>query len=251
MWTCTKCSERIEGAFEICWACGTTIDGVEDPNFFATGDEGKPSAEHLSIGGMPENLVTVTRCMAPAEAYAIKVHLESAGIHVFLADEFTVTMDWLLSNAVGGIKVQVPETELAQASEILGIAAEEESDEDDLDEDSEPDTSFGPAKCARASTRTTRTTAPSQMNRNDKRPAFRCDNRDGCRYDRGAVASPGSPQGEFFHGHIAILRAAHERAFERGAGRCAGRPGFSHERLARATCGRCKPSGSSSAGRPP
>jgi hypothetical protein len=33
MWTCPKCREEVDSAFEICWQCGTTIDGLEDPTF--------------------------------------------------------------------------------------------------------------------------------------------------------------------------------------------------------------------------
>ena len=32
-WACPKCGVRVEGDFEVCWACGTTVDGVEDPDF--------------------------------------------------------------------------------------------------------------------------------------------------------------------------------------------------------------------------
>jgi hypothetical protein len=33
MWRCNKCSEKMGDEFEVCWNCGTTRDGVEDPNF--------------------------------------------------------------------------------------------------------------------------------------------------------------------------------------------------------------------------
>jgi uncharacterized protein YbjQ (UPF0145 family) len=33
MWECTKCGERHEDSFEVCWNCGTALDGTEDPNF--------------------------------------------------------------------------------------------------------------------------------------------------------------------------------------------------------------------------
>lgn len=32
-WTCPKCDERVEASFEICWNCGTSHDGQEDPDF--------------------------------------------------------------------------------------------------------------------------------------------------------------------------------------------------------------------------
>src|SRR4051794_40510266 len=33
MWQCTKCRESIEDPFDVCWSCGTSKDGVEDPSF--------------------------------------------------------------------------------------------------------------------------------------------------------------------------------------------------------------------------
>lgn len=47
-------------------------------------------------------------------------------IHCYLKDEFTVTIDPILSNAIGGIKLCVADTDFAQAKELL-IAFEEES----------------------------------------------------------------------------------------------------------------------------
>jgi hypothetical protein len=33
MWTCPKCGTKVDSTFEVCWACGTTPEGVEDPTF--------------------------------------------------------------------------------------------------------------------------------------------------------------------------------------------------------------------------
>ena len=38
MWECPKCHTSVESTFEICWSCGTTTDGLEDPDF-VTADE--------------------------------------------------------------------------------------------------------------------------------------------------------------------------------------------------------------------
>jgi hypothetical protein len=35
MWTCPKCGTKVDSSFEVCWSCGTSADGVEDPNFVA------------------------------------------------------------------------------------------------------------------------------------------------------------------------------------------------------------------------
>ncbi len=38
MWQCPKCQSKVDDSFEVCWSCGTTPDGIEDPNF-VTADE--------------------------------------------------------------------------------------------------------------------------------------------------------------------------------------------------------------------
>jgi hypothetical protein len=125
MWKCSNCGERVEDDFEVCWSCGTTRDGVRDPHFFdhdaaVAAPENQPLPR---LGGEtddePEPMVTVARCNLLAEAHAMRMHLEAAGIPVFLADELTVAMDWLLSNAIGGVKVQVPEQYAERAAQLL------------------------------------------------------------------------------------------------------------------------------------
>ncbi len=32
-WTCSKCGATVDAGFLVCWSCGTSIDGVEDPSF--------------------------------------------------------------------------------------------------------------------------------------------------------------------------------------------------------------------------
>lgn len=51
--------------------------------------------------------------------------LKDAGIHAFLRDENTVTVDPFLLYAVNGIKLVVPEVEAPTASAILGIMEDE------------------------------------------------------------------------------------------------------------------------------
>jgi hypothetical protein len=33
MWTCPKCGTKVDPSFDVCWSCGTTAEGVEDPTF--------------------------------------------------------------------------------------------------------------------------------------------------------------------------------------------------------------------------
>ncbi|HEU5117244.1 MAG TPA: hypothetical protein VFT74_11315 [Isosphaeraceae bacterium] len=41
MWTCEKCGSKIDPSFDVCWKCGTSREGVEDPTF-VTADEASP-----------------------------------------------------------------------------------------------------------------------------------------------------------------------------------------------------------------
>jgi uncharacterized protein YbjQ (UPF0145 family) len=64
VWDCKKCQERVEDSFEVCWNCGTSRDGVEDPAFRREADAelvgqeaaepGQGVAEHVQpVGARP------------------------------------------------------------------------------------------------------------------------------------------------------------------------------------------------------
>lgn len=48
MWTCPKCGSKVDPSFEVCWNCGTTADGVEDPNFVRA-DAAPPAESPLDL----------------------------------------------------------------------------------------------------------------------------------------------------------------------------------------------------------
>lgn len=54
-----------------------------------------------------------------AEAYAGRALLEAAGISAWIADENLVRINWFLSNLVGGLRLQVAESDELAAREIL------------------------------------------------------------------------------------------------------------------------------------
>lgn len=64
-------------------------------------------------------LVTISRYSMPYEAHIAKSRLDSEGIPAFIADEHTISMQWLYSNALGGVKLQVPESYAETALDIL------------------------------------------------------------------------------------------------------------------------------------
>ncbi len=68
-----------------------------------------------------EKLITLTTFEYPHESYIIKSKLESEGIYVFLKDELTIQADNFVSNAIGGVKLQVRENDVDKATEILKL----------------------------------------------------------------------------------------------------------------------------------
>jgi len=73
---------------------------------------------------MTEKMVTICSYSRPYEANIVKSQLESAGIPVFIADEYTIGINWLYSNALGGVKVQVPESLASAAKELIAYEVE-------------------------------------------------------------------------------------------------------------------------------
>ncbi len=68
---------------------------------------------------MAGKMVTVATFDMPTEAHLAKGLLEANGLTAFLADELTVGVAWHLSNAIGGIKLQVAENDVERATGIL------------------------------------------------------------------------------------------------------------------------------------
>ncbi|MEZ5464143.1 MAG: DUF2007 domain-containing protein [Lysobacteraceae bacterium] len=64
-------------------------------------------------------LVTVARTEMAPEAHILRGRLEAEGIPAFIQHEHHVTMDWLVSNALGGVRLQVPVECAQEAAAIL------------------------------------------------------------------------------------------------------------------------------------
>jgi Putative prokaryotic signal transducing protein len=63
-------------------------------------------------------LTTFTNYM---DAHLCQMHLQEDGINCWLKDENTVTIDPILTNAIGGIKLMVHETQFDRAIDLLRI----------------------------------------------------------------------------------------------------------------------------------
>jgi len=68
---------------------------------------------------MTETFVTIARFQYSSEAQIVKGRLEADGIKVFLKDNITIDTDPLVSNAIGGIKLNVLSADAEEAKEIL------------------------------------------------------------------------------------------------------------------------------------
>jgi len=62
---------------------------------------------------------TVASFREPYKAHLARGKLEAEGIHAVVLDEHLVRLDWVLSQAIGGVKVQVAIEQLEDARKIL------------------------------------------------------------------------------------------------------------------------------------
>ena len=73
---------------------------------------------------MPDHLVTIGAYSTPYEANLVRAELEAFDIDATLADDETIGVNWLWSNALGGVKVQVPESEVEEARQVRAAEPE-------------------------------------------------------------------------------------------------------------------------------
>ena len=60
------------------------------------------------------------------EAQLARMKLEGSGIEAFIPDETMAQMNWLYTNAIGGIRLQVREDDLESARDVLELAPAEQ-----------------------------------------------------------------------------------------------------------------------------
>jgi len=65
------------------------------------------------------DLATVGSYWNATEAWLTRNRLADEGIDAFVIDDLTVSTNWLYANAIGGVKVQVPRSQLPLAREVL------------------------------------------------------------------------------------------------------------------------------------
>ena len=81
---------------------------------------------------MPGELVTVGSYSTSYEANLVKSGLDAFGIDAILIDEHTINANWVWSNLLGGVKVQVAESEIGDALQLIQAEPMDEQDEKDV-----------------------------------------------------------------------------------------------------------------------
>jgi len=83
---------------------------------------------------LTSQLVTLRHFRDIPEAFFAKGKLESSGIECVLADDNLVRMDWLLSNMIGGMRLQVKREDAEAAEATLTEPTPSEFTEDEVGE---------------------------------------------------------------------------------------------------------------------
>ena len=85
---------------------------IDPPEDFGSDDDGGDD-------GVPVRWITIATFWQSTQAHIARLKLESEEIDCIIVDENLIAMDWLLANAAGGIKLQVPEEQAARAFQLL------------------------------------------------------------------------------------------------------------------------------------
>ncbi len=93
---------------------------------------------------MLEELVTISKFLSLGEAKLAQGKLICSGISAFVCDENMHAMNWHMGMALGGIRLQVPDSQVVRALEVLDdfdpdgsegvLLGEDEDDEDEMEE---------------------------------------------------------------------------------------------------------------------
>ena len=131
MWKCPRCAAPVDDEWEVCWSCGTSIDGEEDP-YFGTEDEEEEEAPDFGAkdeegafeaepGGAAEadpepiRLVTVASFPVAWQAHVAKSRLEAEGIPCLLEDEYVAAVFAIERFAWVKLQVTAEDAETAHA----------------------------------------------------------------------------------------------------------------------------------------
>ena len=125
MWCCPNCRKEVDDSFEVCWACGTTSDGIDDHDF-VTADEADRIDDEVvekepkfvdslddSTGTQIPDLVECYTASDTLEAAFIANQLKEQGIKA-IADSRDANLSAGLWNPEYGPKVRVRPKDLSR-----------------------------------------------------------------------------------------------------------------------------------------
>jgi putative signal transducing protein len=75
----------------------------------------------VSMKSESTDLVTLTTVSDPIQASLMKGRLEAEGIICYLADQNTIGINPLYSNALGGVRLQVRQCDREEARKVLSL----------------------------------------------------------------------------------------------------------------------------------
>jgi hypothetical protein len=88
MWTCPKCGAKVDPSLDVCWRCGTTADGVEDPTFVPA--DAAPAAESPLDLDMPAGDEPIPEPATPLAGELVECYWALDLMQAtFLADKLT------------------------------------------------------------------------------------------------------------------------------------------------------------------
>src|SRR5580658_1807309 len=112
---------------------------------------------------MLEELVTISKFLSLGEAKLAQGKLVSAGISAFVCDENMHAMNWHMGMALGGIRLQVPDSQVVRALEILDDFEPEENSEVRAEDDEEMEEVACCPECESLEIREVATSNPRQI----------------------------------------------------------------------------------------
>jgi outer membrane protein assembly factor BamB len=88
MWNCPKCGVKVDPSFDVCWSCGTTKDGIEDPAFVREGESAETGSQQAGStairADLPERKATAASIaqliFVGLNGYAAALHRETGKI---------------------------------------------------------------------------------------------------------------------------------------------------------------------------
>jgi hypothetical protein len=85
-WICSKCGETVDAGFLVCWSCGTSIEGVEDPAFVRADENAPGDDEFQAITFLDDDLQAPKSGPAARRCFLCQGPLEPGFIADFQRD---------------------------------------------------------------------------------------------------------------------------------------------------------------------